>query len=68
MADKLMLTSFHEEHELFRQQCRRFVEKELAPHAREWEEKKDFPKEVFRSIGGGSSEVLKEIIGRMRGL
>ena len=46
-----MITPFREEHELFRQQCRRFVEKELAPHAMEWEEKKDFPNEVFRRVG-----------------
>ena len=51
MADKLMITPFREEHELFRQQCRRFVEKELAPHAMEWEAKKDFPNEVFRRVG-----------------
>jgi len=46
-----MSSPFREEHELFRQQCRRFVEKELAPYAREWEEKKDFPNEVFRRVG-----------------
>ena len=46
-----MITPFREEHELFRQQCRRFVEKELAPHAMEWEAKKDFPNEVFRRVG-----------------
>ena len=51
MSDKFMITPFSEEHELFRQQCRRFVEKELAPHAAEWEEKKDFPNEVFRRVG-----------------
>lgn len=51
MADKFMTAPFSEEHELFRQQCRRFVEKELAPHAMEWEEKKDFPDEVFRRVG-----------------
>jgi acyl-CoA dehydrogenase len=51
MADKFMITPFREEHELFRQQCRRFVEKELAPHAMEWEAKKDFPNEVFRRVG-----------------
>ena len=50
-ADKFRITPFLEEHELFRQQCRRFVEKELAPHAAEWEEKKDFPNEVFRRVG-----------------
>jgi len=46
-----MVSPFHEEHELFRQQCRRFVEKELAPHAKEWEENKNFPNEVFRRVG-----------------
>ena len=46
-----MITPFREEHELFRRQCRRFVEKELAPHAMEWEAKKDFPNEVFRRVG-----------------
>jgi len=51
VPEKFMISPFHEEHELFRQQCRRFVEKELAPHAKEWEEKKDFPNEVFRRVG-----------------
>jgi alkylation response protein AidB-like acyl-CoA dehydrogenase len=51
MGEKFSLTPFREEHEIFRQQCRRFVEKELAPHAMEWEEKKDFPNEVFRRVG-----------------
>jgi acyl-CoA dehydrogenase len=51
MAEKFMLTPFREEHEIFRQQCRRFVEKELAPHAMDWEAKKDFPDEVFRRVG-----------------
>ncbi len=51
MAEKFMLTPFREEHEIFRQQCRRFVEKELAPHAAEWEKNKDFPNEVFRRVG-----------------
>jgi alkylation response protein AidB-like acyl-CoA dehydrogenase len=51
MKDKFMISPFSEDHELFRQQCRRFVEKELAPHAAEWEEKKDFPNKVFRRVG-----------------
>ena len=51
MAEKFMLTPFREEHEIFRQQCRRFVEKELAPHVMDWEAKKDFPNEVFRKVG-----------------
>ncbi len=51
MAEKFALTPFREEHEIFRQQCRRFVEKELAPHVMDWEAKKDFPDEVFRKVG-----------------
>ena len=51
MVEKFRILPFREEDELFRRQCRRFVEKELAPHAAEWEEKKDFPNEVFRRVG-----------------
>jgi acyl-CoA dehydrogenase len=51
MAEKFILTPFQEEHEIFRQQCRRFVEKELAPRVMDWEAKKDFPDEVFRKVG-----------------
>jgi len=51
MAEKFLLTPFREEHEIFRQQCRRFVEKELAPQVMDWEAKKDFPDEVFRRVG-----------------
>jgi alkylation response protein AidB-like acyl-CoA dehydrogenase len=42
---------FKEEHEIFRKTVRRFVETELAPHADEWEEKKDFPNWVFKRAG-----------------
>jgi acyl-CoA dehydrogenase len=38
---------FTEEHEEFRAAVRRFVETELRPHAREWEEACWFPNEVF---------------------
>src|SRR3954447_7497099 len=38
---------FSDEHEAFREVCRRFVETELRPHAREWEEARWFPNEVF---------------------
>jgi acyl-CoA dehydrogenase len=38
---------FTEEHEEFRVAVRRFVETELYPHAREWEEARWFPNEVF---------------------
>lgn len=42
---------FKEEHEIFRNTVRRWAENELAPHADEWEEKKDFPNWVFKRAG-----------------
>jgi len=42
---------FKEEHNIFRQQLRKFIEAELAPHAEEWEEAGIFPKEVFKKMG-----------------
>jgi acyl-CoA dehydrogenase len=42
---------FTEEHEDFRAAVRRFVETELRPHAREWEEARWFPNEVFLRCG-----------------
>ena len=51
MTVQVSTDPFSEEHELFRGQCRKFVERELSPHAREWEEKKEFPNEVFRWVG-----------------
>jgi acyl-CoA dehydrogenase len=41
---------FTEEHEEFRQVVRRFVQKELHPHATEWEEARWFPNEVFTRL------------------
>jgi acyl-CoA dehydrogenase len=51
MPQKFDVSPFREEHELFRQQLRKFLEKEIIPHIMEWEEKKDFPNEVFRKVG-----------------
>ncbi len=42
---------FQEEHNIFRQQLRNFIERELAPHADEWEEAGLFPREVFKKMG-----------------
>jgi acyl-CoA dehydrogenase len=42
---------FTEDHELLRKEIRDFVESELAPHAPEWEEQKDFPDWVFSRLG-----------------
>ncbi|HWI52362.1 MAG TPA: acyl-CoA dehydrogenase family protein, partial [Symbiobacteriaceae bacterium] len=42
---------FSETHETLRAEIRRFVEKELAPHADEWEEAEYFPDSVFWEMG-----------------
>jgi citronellyl-CoA dehydrogenase len=42
---------FKEEHQIFRQQVRTFVENELAPHVDQWEEEKLFPNSVFKRAG-----------------
>jgi len=42
---------FTVDHDLFRETVRKFVEKELVPHAEEWEEKEEFPTWVFRRMG-----------------
>jgi len=41
---------FTEEHEELRASIRRFVERELRPHANEWEEAHWFPNEVFTRL------------------
>jgi acyl-CoA dehydrogenase len=43
---------FKPEHEAFRKTLREYVEKELAPHAEEWEEAEEFPREKFKEMGG----------------
>ena len=42
---------FTEEHEMFRKTVRDFVQKELVPHAEEWDEAEEFPREVFTRMG-----------------
>jgi citronellyl-CoA dehydrogenase len=42
---------FSEDHQAFRRTVREFCEKELAPHARKWDEAGEFPKELFRRFG-----------------
>jgi acyl-CoA dehydrogenase len=42
---------FTEEHQAFRRTVRELCERELAPHAREWDERGEFPKELFRRFG-----------------
>jgi acyl-CoA dehydrogenase len=42
---------FHPEHDELRREARAFVERELVPHAEEWERAESFPKEVFSRVG-----------------
>ncbi len=42
---------FNAEHETLRKTVRDFCEKEIAPHAVEWDEKEIFPKEIFKKAG-----------------
>jgi acyl-CoA dehydrogenase len=42
---------FTEEHEAFRASVRDFVQRELAPNAADWEEKRDFPRELYERCG-----------------
>ncbi|OJF16999.1 MAG: acyl-CoA dehydrogenase, partial [Bacillaceae bacterium G1] len=39
------------EHDELRKMIRRFVANEIAPHIEEWEEKGEFPREIFRRMG-----------------
>jgi len=42
---------FTEEHELFRQSLKAFLNKEVLPHIDEWEEEKRIPKEIWKKMG-----------------
>jgi citronellyl-CoA dehydrogenase len=46
-----MLTPFTPEHEAFRKTVRQYVERELLPHAVEWDRAGIFPREVFKQCG-----------------
>lgn len=42
---------FTEEHELFRQSVRQFVQKEILPYANQWEKDEKIPRELFAKMG-----------------
>ena len=42
---------FSEEHAIFREQVRNFVNKELVPHIDQWEQEGLFPKSLYRRMG-----------------
>ena len=42
---------FSEEHDMFREQLRRFIEAEIVPNGEKWEEEGTTPREVLRRMG-----------------
>lgn len=44
-------TLFEPEHEIFRESVRRFMEREMAPHHEEWEEKGEVPRWAWKKAG-----------------
>ena len=65
-----------ESHHLFFETCRRFAEREIAPHAVEWEEAEEFPRELYRkaadagilgvsfpeAVGGGDGDIFHSVV------
>jgi hypothetical protein len=43
--------SLSEEQQLLKRTVREFAEAEIAPHAREWDEKQEFPRSLFSKLG-----------------
>ncbi len=50
-APQLVSTFFTAEHDALRASARAFIERELAPHAEEWEREGNFPDWVFNRMG-----------------
>jgi acyl-CoA dehydrogenase len=48
----LIQPPFTEEHDELRESIRGFLDRELAPHAQEWEDARWFPDEVFAKLAG----------------
>ena len=51
MKNDKSMNYFTEEHELFRQSLRAFLEKEVMPHVDQWEEDRKTPREVWKKMG-----------------
>jgi alkylation response protein AidB-like acyl-CoA dehydrogenase len=49
-AERRALPPFGDEHEQLREAVRRFIDKELRPHAQEWEDERWFPNSVFHRM------------------
>jgi len=42
---------FSQDHQLFRQSVRQFIEKEVTPNAEQWENERQIPKSIFQRMG-----------------
>ena len=42
---------FNQDHQLFRQSVRQFIEKEVIPNAETWESERQIPKSIFQKMG-----------------
>ena len=56
---------FNEEHELFRQGLRDFLNKEVVPNIERWEEEQRIPKEIFKKFVGRLTSEIKNIIPKI---
>ena len=45
------ILNYTEEHRIFRDSLRRFLEREITPHVEEWEEAGIVPKEAWKQMG-----------------
>jgi acyl-CoA dehydrogenase len=50
-GERAVLPPFTDEHEQLRETVGRFVRSEIAPHVDEWEEAREFPRELFERCG-----------------
>jgi acyl-CoA dehydrogenase len=50
-GERALLPPFTDEHEQLRESVGRFVGSEIAPHVPEWEEAREFPRELFLRCG-----------------
>jgi len=76
MLDRLTTPYLDESHKAFREMCLRFAAEEIAPHATEWEEAHEFPRELYykaaeagvlapafpEEYGGGGGDVFHGVV------
>jgi acyl-CoA dehydrogenase len=51
MFERIAMKIFNEQHEMFRQTVRAFVQKEVEPHVEEWEQAGCIPRSIWRRMG-----------------